>query len=379
MNLRLRAGGAWLAIATLIGLRGSALPARADDHAPGAVYTLSNEAAGNQLVVLQRDQRGNLALAGTVATGGMGLGTGLGSQGALAFGVNSRVLYAVNAGSNSISVLRIRGRSPELLQITDSAGLQPISLTNRRETLYVLNSGSAAGDVDQITGFAIHPGLGRLSLLHGSTQGLSAANVGPAQVQFSNDGKLLVVTEKGTNLIDTFLVNRQGRAGGVMAQPSAGMTPYGFAFNQGGYLIVSEAAGGAASASTVSSYAVNTRTGAIHAISPAVPTLQTAACWIAVTRDGRYAYSSNTGSGNVTGFRVESRGMLTRLSPNGVSGVTGGAAIDSAIVDDRFLYVLSQSQNGGTVTGFEIQPHGSLQLIGSVGGLPASTVGLVAE
>ena len=379
MNLRFRTVGIALAIATVIGLGGTSTPARGDDREPGAVYTLSNEAGGNQLVVFHRDRRGNLALAGTLATGGMGLGAGLGSQGSLSLGTNPRVLYAVNAGSNSISVFRIRGRNPDLIQITDSAGLQPIGLTSRWNALYVPNNGSAAGDADQITGFAIHPGPGRLSLLRGSTRGLSAPSVGPAQVRFSNDGRLLVVTEKGTNLIDTFLVDRFGRAGGANVQPSAGMTPYGFSFNRAGYLIVSEAVGGAPTASTVSSYGVNTRTGAIQVISPAVPTLQTAACWIAVTGDGRYAYSSNTGSGNVTGFRVDRNGMLTRLSADGVTGVTGGEAIDSAIVGDRFLYVLSQGQNGGTVTGFEIQDDGWLQLIGAVGGLPASTVGLAAE
>ena len=76
------------------------------------MYTLSNEAAGNQLVVFSRDHRGNLAPAGTVATGGMGLGSGLGSQGSLIFGKNDRLLYAVNAGSNSISVIRIHRPAP---------------------------------------------------------------------------------------------------------------------------------------------------------------------------------------------------------------------------------------------------------------------------
>ena len=92
------------------------------------------------------------------------------------------------------------------------------------------------------------------------------------------------------------------------------MTPYGFSINRQGYLIVSEAAGGGAGASTVSSYGVNSHTGLISVISPSVATMQTAACWISVTDDGRYAYSSNTGSGTVTGFRVDRNGTLTRLS-----------------------------------------------------------------
>ncbi len=103
-------------------------------------------------------------------------------------------------------------------------------------------------------------------------------------------------------------------------------------------------------------------------------------CWIAVTGDGRYAYSSNTGSGTVTGFRVRDNGALVRLNDNGVTGVTGGAAIDSATVGSRYLYVLSSGQSGGenAITAFAIRGDGSLCLIGSVGGLPASTVGLAA-
>ena len=36
--------------------------------------------------------------------------------------------------------------------------------------------------------------------------------------------------------------------------------------------------------------------GALHLVSPSVPTGQTAACWIVVTKDGKYAYTTNTGS-----------------------------------------------------------------------------------
>ncbi len=294
-------------------------------------------------------------------------------------GVGSQVLYAVNAGSNSISAFNLQRRKPWVYQVIDSGGVLPISLTARSDALYVLNNGAAAQSIDQITGFQIAPFTGWLSLLPNSTQGLSAGSVGPAQVGFDPAGKLLVVTEKTTNNIDVFQVDRFGFAGGINVQPSSGMEPFGFAFNKKGFLFVTEAFGGAPAASDVSSYQIDASAGNIHVITPSMPTLQTAACWMAVTRNGRYAYSSNTGSGTVTGFRIDEGGNLTRLNANGVSGVTGGAAIDSGIVGDKFLYVLSHGQNDSSVTGFEIEEDGSLELIGSVGGLPVSSVGLAAQ
>jgi 6-phosphogluconolactonase (cycloisomerase 2 family) len=352
---------------------------RAGDEDHGAVYVLSNVQDGNRLIVLNRDNQGGISLAGSVATEGLGTGGGLGSQGALIFGQGRRVLYAVNAGDHTISTLRLGQHGPQMVQVVDSGGLRPISLTARDDTLYVLNNGAAAHDVDQVTGFGIDEETRQLSLLHGSTRGLSAGNVGPAQVSFGQGGRVLVVTEKNTNMIDTFLVSRDGYAGGFQAQPSSGMEPFGFALSSKGFLIVSEAFGGAAGASDVSSYRVDPHSGLIHVISPSVATQQTAACWIAVTRDGKYAYSSNTGSGTITGFHIDGQGGLTRLNDDGVTGVTGGGPADSATVGNGYLYVLSHSQGAGKVSAFQIGDDGSLTPIGEVDGLPGSTVGLAAE
>jgi 6-phosphogluconolactonase len=381
MNMRTKFRNIHLTLTMCLLIGGwTAQPGRADDDdSRGAVYTLGNAAAGNALVVFQRDKNGGLSLAGTVDTGGLGTGSGLGSQGSLALrGDKKAVLYAVNAGSSQITVFKSGNKGPRAVQLIDSAGLNPISVTARENTLYVLNAGSSAGDVDQITGFRIDDDA-HLRPLPNSTQGLSAGNVGPAQVGFNPDGKILVVTEKNTNKIDTFVVNRHGYAGGMLVQPSSGVEPFGFAFNKDGYMIPSEAFGGVPGASAVSSYAVDTRTGTLRVVSASVPTLQTAACWISVTRNGRYAYSSNTGSGNVTGYAIDRSGALTLLNASGVNGVTGGAAVDSAIVGNKYLYVLTHDATESRIYGFEIEDDGSLEPVGSVGGLPTSTVGLVAE
>jgi 6-phosphogluconolactonase (cycloisomerase 2 family) len=381
MKLRIHGEGRWLAgvAATILTVGLAAGAVRGDDGSPGAVYCLTNAAAGNQLAVFQRDAHGRLTLAGTVATGGLGTGAGLGSQGALVFGSKGRTLYAVNAGSDSITVFRLGAEGPEAIQVIDSGGRNPISLAARHDVLYVLNAGGDVGAVDQITGFQTGGG-GQLQPRQGSTQPLSAANTNPAQVGFSQDERALVVTEKGTNLIDTYLVNRTGYASGPNSQPSSGMEPFGFAFNKKGFLIVSEAFGGAADASAVSSYGINSDTGLLTAISPSVPTNQTAACWIAITKTGTYAFSSNTGSGTITGYSIAPKtGALSLLNPNGITGVTGGAPADLATVGDGFLYVLTATSSDKQVVGFQIQKDGSLVSLGATGGLPTSAVGLAAK
>jgi 6-phosphogluconolactonase len=366
-----------LAMALLVG-GWTAQPVRADDdESTGAVYTISNAAAGNALVVFNRDKAGGLSLAGTVNTGGLGTGAGLGSQGSLTLG-DKHAIYAVNAGSNSITVFKSGDKGPYAVQLIGSGGVNPISVTANENTLYVVNAGASAGDVDQITGFRIDD-QARLSLLPNSTRGLSATSVGPGQVGFDPDGKILVVTEKNTNRIDTFLVDRSGYASGMLVQPSSGVEPFGFAFNKDGYFLPSEAFGGAPGASTVSSYAVDPSTGKLQVISASVPTLQTAACWLSVTRNGSYAYTSNTGSGNVTGYSIDKSGSLSLLNASGVSGVTGGSTIDSAIVGNKFFYVLTHDATENRIYGFEIEGDGSLEPLGSVGGLPTSTVGLAAH
>ena len=165
----------------------------------------------------------------------------------------------------------------------------------------------------------------------GSTRSLSGGSMAdPAEVSFSRDGALLVVTEKATNLIDVYVVGTDGVAGPPISNPSAGMTPFGFAFDQRNHLIVSEAFGGAPNASTVSSYAANL-SGMLSVISESVPDFQTAACWIVITNSGRYVYTSNTGSGSVSSYTLDSSGTLTLLNSVAANIGAMSAPIDMAL------------------------------------------------
>jgi 6-phosphogluconolactonase (cycloisomerase 2 family) len=213
----------------------------------------------------------------------------------------------------------------------------------------------------------------------GGLRPLSAGTTAPAQVAIAPAGTHVVVTERATHLIDLFPIESGGLLGAPTFVPSVGQTPFGFEFGKKDTLIVSEAFGGAPDASAVSSYELSSA-GLLTSISPSVPTTETAACWIAVTRGGRYAYATNTGSGTVSGYRVFPTGTIELLDADGVTGDLGAGADpqDASITrDNRFLYVLSPATNEIAI--FAVRQDGSLEKLPSLLGVPSSARGLVAR
>jgi len=345
----------------------------------GAVYVLTNQVE-NAVAVFHRGAQGTLTPAGEFLTGGAGdpgdppINDPLGSQGALILSEGNQFLFAVNAGSNEISVLKIEKDGLSIVDVVDSGGVRPISLAGHENLLYVLN----AGETPNITGFTVADN-GALTPLADSTQPLiGGAAADPAQIGFSSDGALLVVTEKAGNRLNTYIIDENGLPSAPIDNPSNGMTPFGFAFNNAGTLIVSEAFGGALNQSAVSSYS-SSEDGILNVISGSVPDLQTAACWVVTTNNGKFAFVSNTGSGSVSSYRVSGEdGTITLV--NSVAGDTGAASapIDMALNNSsRFLYVLAGGSQ--SVASFRVERNGSLTLIDTDGGLPLGTQGIAAK
>ncbi|HJR79244.1 MAG TPA: beta-propeller fold lactonase family protein [Anaerolineales bacterium] len=356
-------------------IAGFSSPVAADDGdgSSGAVYTMTNAASGNEVLVFRRSANGSLSMPDSYPTDGLGSGAGLGSQGSIALSHNGRWLFAVNAGSNDISVFAVKGRRLNLIDVVGSGGEMPISLTVHDQWLYVLNAGGSGN----ISGFRIREN-GSLVPLDGSTQPLSNGGAGdspmPAQIAFDPEGEILVVTEKATNLIDVYRV-RRGIAGPPRTNDSAGITPFGFAFDPSGHLIVSEAFGGEPGASAVSSYKLDDRE--VNVISPSVGTTQTAACWVVISKNGKYAYDTNTGSSSISSFAIGKDGSLTLLDPQaGLTG-EGSSPSDMALSNNgRFLYALSGGTS--TISIFRVLSDGSLDHRGEVS-VPEGSVGLTAR
>jgi 6-phosphogluconolactonase (cycloisomerase 2 family) len=338
----------------------------------GAVYTSTNSPTGNEVLVFPRARDGSLGAPTAFATGGLGTGGGLGNQGAVVLSHNNRRLFVVNAGSNEVSVFAVTHRGLELLDRVASGGIRPISVTVHRRLVYVLN----AGGTGNIAGFELD-GRGKLHPIASSTRPLSSAAADPAQVEFSPDGGVLVVTEKMTNKISTYTVAANGLATGPNAQQSEGDTPFGFAFSRAGTLVVSEAFGGAPDASALSSYNVSAG-GSLSVISPSVGTTETAACWVVITRNGRFAYTSNTGSNSISGYGLSRAGELTLLDADGVTATTGSGPIDLALTrDSGVLYSLDDGSNA--ISAFRVQDDGSLTPAPGASGLPEGANGLAAR
>lgn len=337
----------------------------------GALYLQTNHAGGNEVAVVQRNADGTLGSVSMVSTGGLGTGGGLGNQGAVVLSENGRHLYVVNAGSDEISIFRVTPFGLQHQGNVASGGDQPISIALRGDLLYVLNDGTDPN----VSGFRVD-WLGGLHPLPGSARALSTAVPDAAQVGISPDGRHLVVTEKATNLIVGWVLNRWGYAFNRTLTPSASPTPFGFDFSGRNTLLVSEAVGGAPDASVTSSY--RPAPGGWTAVSPSVPTTETAACWVVVTPNGKFVYVTNAGSASVSGYRVKHDGEIALLDADGRTGTTGGGPIDAAITGNgRYLYTLNSGASG--ISAFRIHADGSLEHLEDTAGLPAGANGLAAR
>jgi 6-phosphogluconolactonase (cycloisomerase 2 family) len=354
-----------IVIATVVfsGFVGSIGTSFAADNS-GAVYTMTNATTGNQVLIFNRAADGSLLPAGAVSTGGNGNGPviGLHSQYSIVLGQGNRWLFVVNAGSNSISSLRVSPSGLTLVDTQPSEGNLPVSIAVHGHLLYVLNQGS-----DTIAGFRI--GLnGRLRSIPGSVRALSNTNAAAAQISFSPEGETLVVTEKNTKTIDTFNVEDEGRIGQAVAYPSNGNVPYGFDFDRRGRIFVSEAGSVAASSYNVS------ETGVLTSISASVPTTGNAPCWLVVTDNGKYAFVTNAASGTVSRFSIAKDGSISLL---GTTAALGRGVTDEALSSNsQYLYALMGGS--GDIDAFSVQSDGSLTAISGASGLPTGTVGLAS-
>jgi 6-phosphogluconolactonase (cycloisomerase 2 family) len=348
----------------------------------GAVYVLTNQTT-NSVAVFRHNARGMLTAAGEFPTGGAGDPTPqppdpvtdpLASQGALIMSRGNQYLYAVNAGSNQISVLRIRKNSLDIVDLVDSGGVRPISLALHDDLLYVLNEGGTPN----ITGFTIEDD-GTLTPLAGSTRPLiGGVAADPAQIGFSHDGALLVVTEKAGNRVNTYTIDDDGLPSPPIDNPSNGMTPFGFAFNNADTLVVSEAFGGAANQSAASSYEAADN-GSLNVISGSVANSQTASCWVVIPNNGKSAFVSNTGSGTISSYRINpGDGSVTLLNATAADTGMGSAPIDMDLsVNSRLLFVLLGGSQ--SVASFRVWRNGNLTLIDTAGGLPLGAQGIAAK
>ncbi|HXT86593.1 MAG TPA: beta-propeller fold lactonase family protein [Verrucomicrobiae bacterium] len=350
----------------------SLISSRSSAQTRGFVYVATNQPSGNSVIQFARAANGTLAKLHETSTGGLG-GTGngvgaldpLGSQDSLVLNGTGSLLLVVNAGSDQLSAMSASSTGLQLKSIVSSGGSFPNSVALSGDLVYVLN----AHGTPNISGFRVSAD-GILTAIPNSTTALPGGSIAkPHDVRFSPDGTHLIVSDEGNNQLDVFELGSDGLVTNVNTQPSAGSAPFGMRFARTGVLVNTEANSG-----SVSSYALSDDT--LMVISPAVGDGQAATCWVTVTRDGKFAFISNTGSGNLSTYQVGGNGRLN-LAIDIAASIGKGAPIDTSLTSDgAFLYVDDSAL--GRVVIFRV--HGaSLHAVGSVNGLPTTLQGIAAQ
>ena len=344
----------------------------AAENLPGSgstVFVMTNDAVKNEVLAYQHLLGGSFVLKGRFSTNGRGSGgqtDPLQSQGSLTLSEDHSLLFAVNAGSGTVSSFHLAGGIPFLVDTEPTGGAFPVAVTEHDHMVYVLNAGGNGAIVP------FHADAsGQLHQISESTVFLTAANDGASSISVSPDGRTLVVIEKTPNNIDTFPINPNGTLGQVVVNHSVTPGVFSTVFTPNGDLIVSENQPGGTDISSISSYTVNSN-GTITAISQSIPTFGDGNCWNAITPNGKFVYADNSGTSSIAGFSVGPNGALTPIAGTILNSYPQGTTnLDMTIsADGNYLYTLNSGL--GTVGVFSINSDGTLKSLGEIDGLPTS-------
>jgi 6-phosphogluconolactonase len=336
----------------------------------GAVYVQTN-AAPNEVIAFRRAADGSLDHIGSVATGGDGDGSPhLQSQGSVTLTGDGQYLLVTNAATGDLSVFSVAADGSIELRERVHTGSTPRSVAERDGLVVVLNTGEAGLVSFRLSAEGIAP-------VEGGDQALAAGHTDPAQVAFSPDGSMVVITERATDSIVTYEVTAGGTFGASSQVASEGPTPYGFAFTSGGTLIVTEAFGAQKGAAAASSYAI--LDGSLVARTSSVGNGRSEICWAVVTPDDRFAFTTNFADGAVSRYAIASDGSLSLEDAMAGISVEGmpGLRDEDLSSDGRFLYAIDA--DGGRIYGWSVEAEGALEPVGSWGGVPATVAGLAAS
>lgn len=377
-----------LATAVAVAVAGSAVASHGDPPTSavvGQVYVNDNTAPVNTVAGFDRLADGTLTpIPGSpFAVGGSGAGLPDASQGSLELSADGRYLLAVDAGSNQISVLRIKPDGS--LQIAEgspvsSDGVNPVSIAVYGDLVYVANQGPGSnpevtnGDTNY-TGFTLNAG-GHLTPVAGSTYALPN-NSKPGDVLFNGDGTRLVGTRIASSQIDSFTVAGDGLLTPAADSPYAAQSVspaqgYGqlgseFSPTNPDQLFVSDAhtaTGTAAFPGLVSSF-TDAANGALTPRGAPVANDGTASCWIEISHDGNYLFVVNTASGTISSYSIGGNGTLTFLHSTAPGEIGAGAEDARLSPDGSTLWVVESGTDA--VTGFSVN-GGSLTPLSAASG-----------
>ncbi|KAK8012073.1 nucleotide binding protein-like protein [Apiospora arundinis] len=341
--------------------------------APKAIYTISNDQQ-NAVIAMPVQADGMVGKATSTATGGTGANgidgsknepsapDALFSQSALT--VAGKLLFAVNAGSNTVSMFAIDAADPTTLTMVGKPAAVPgefpttVAASDKNKMVCVGMTGAKAGVA--CAPFSAGGGVGPMDALRPFDLGQSTPPVGPtntvSQVFFSRDQRTLFATVKGdptknnTGFLARFAVADAGGCGGAtvaqkgaMASPAGTTVLFGAATIPGSQdIFATDASFGAAVLSMQDANAVAVK-------GKGIVNGQKATCWATVSPATKSAFVTDVGTNRLVEMSVANAKIMGQvdLSANGDPGL-----ID-LIAGGNFIYALSPG-NGSTPTSITV-------------------------
>ncbi|WAO93401.1 Hypothetical protein NCS54_01094800 [Fusarium falciforme] len=330
-----------------------------------AIYLLTNDEA-NGVVALPIGNDGTLSKGRVTMTGGAGsvavdadgkpaTPDALISQSALTIAGN--YIFAVNAGSNTLTMLAISHSDPTKLSVVGEPVKVPgefpntVAASAKNNIVCVGSTGAKAGV--SCSNFS-RKGLIAMDELRPFDLGQTTPPVGPtntvSQVLFSEDESMLFTMVKGdpavnkTGFVSVFTVQECDGAAAVVSKDETRSSPQGTAVLFGSQAIpgtsnvfATDAAFGAAilSVDPASCKATTVATGEVEG--------QKATCWVAISPATKTAFVTDVGRNRLVEMSLEDASILSSLdlSCNGDPGLIDLAAAGN------FVYALSPG-NGTT-------------------------------
>ncbi|MDB6002772.1 MAG: 6-phosphogluconolactonase, cycloisomerase 2 family [Rhizobacter sp.] len=348
-----RATAGWLGVLSVCAIV-AACGGGDDDAQPLAnqLYTQTNETS-NAIVHFTRQANGTLLRAESTLTGGRGTNAvgkdgstapdSLAGQHSVIVDAASRLVYAVNGGDNSISVLSIDPSSGALTlkkRTATASGRIPNSLALNKGVLYATFLDGA----QQLAAYRVQDDGVLTALAAYDLTGLGAlsAAASPTQVVVSPNGGFVVVNAgTGSNAVMALPIKADGTLGAPVTNTAQLATPFAGAFvtptgAAPAYLTTS------ITGMSLASYSFSAA-GVLARMNEAVTAGVAAPCWLVITPDATLAYVGN-GSGALSAFKVGPNAAVTLIDSKAaqeapaITGV-GSVAADSWISPDgKFLY-----------------------------------------
>lgn len=296
------------------------------------------------------------------------------------WGSNDVSAYTINSASGALTPVKCVGAACSLINnFVAGAGPNSISADPKGRFAYVANM--ASNDISAYTIDATTGALTQVVCAAGCsaiTPANFAAGTGTNSIAVDPFGKFVYATNQVSGSISAYTINvSSGALTAVAGSPfAAGAVPASVAIGPTGlFVYVANSNSG-----NISVYAINATTGALTAIAGSPYAAGSLPYAVTIDPGGKFAYVANYGSNDISAYTINATtGALTRIScgPAGTAGCTGAAVPTnfaagtkpySVAVDPLGKYAYVTNSVSGNVSAYVI--NGTTGALAAVAGSP---------